>query len=144
MESKLGRNDKCHCGSNKKYKICCLMNDQDENTIKNEEKVIDILQNTPNEKLKQVMEPFHLKFPNYKLIDVSLHINEDNYRQYQYKFFGKKTIMFIEKNVANSSVFVKRTDTDLNDMMILYNGSYRTFRYDLFARCCNSIFSMIV
>ena len=25
---KLGRNDKCHCGSNKKYKKCCLQADQ--------------------------------------------------------------------------------------------------------------------
>jgi len=26
--NKLGRNDKCHCGSNKKYKKCCLMRDE--------------------------------------------------------------------------------------------------------------------
>lgn len=28
MNQKIGRNDACHCGSNKKYKKCCLENDQ--------------------------------------------------------------------------------------------------------------------
>jgi len=29
MTIKLGRNDKCHCGSEKKYKKCCQASDQD-------------------------------------------------------------------------------------------------------------------
>ncbi|MGM0760094.1 MAG: SEC-C metal-binding domain-containing protein [Thermodesulfobacteriota bacterium] len=28
MAKKLGRNDKCHCGSGKKYKKCCMAKDQ--------------------------------------------------------------------------------------------------------------------
>ena len=29
MESNLGRNDPCHCGSGKKYKQCCLGKDEE-------------------------------------------------------------------------------------------------------------------
>jgi len=32
---KLGRNDKCHCGSGRKYKKCCLRNDEDRATAWN-------------------------------------------------------------------------------------------------------------
>lgn len=28
IEHRLGRNDRCHCGSGKKYKHCCLRNDR--------------------------------------------------------------------------------------------------------------------
>lgn len=28
MNKKIGRNDICHCGSNKKYKKCCLERDE--------------------------------------------------------------------------------------------------------------------
>ncbi|PIS35810.1 hypothetical protein COZ78_01315 [bacterium (Candidatus Gribaldobacteria) CG_4_8_14_3_um_filter_42_11] len=31
---KMGRNDPCHCGSNKKYKKCCLGKDERKNTLK--------------------------------------------------------------------------------------------------------------
>ena len=34
-KSKLGRNDLCHCGSNKKYKNCCLKKDQEEERLNN-------------------------------------------------------------------------------------------------------------
>ena len=29
MATKIGRNDPCHCGSGKKYKRCCLEEDQE-------------------------------------------------------------------------------------------------------------------
>jgi SEC-C motif len=37
MATKIGRNEKCHCGSGKKYKKCCLMKEQEKPAFQSQE-----------------------------------------------------------------------------------------------------------
>ena len=145
--NKLGRNDKCHCSSGKKYKSCCLMND--ENVMKQirQEQMEKMLQEQTiiqqNSHVGQCITLIRNEFPNYKVIDVTPHINADVYKKYQLQFYNKRTVMVAEKIDDNASVFNGRVDNPLNDMIVMYNGSYRTFQFKDMSRVISSVIQMI-
>ena len=144
--TKLNRNDYCYCNSYKKYKKCCYTKDLEEKTTMNEQYLQSLPVNTKqvDEQLWECMELFKNYFDDkYKLIDVSHHIKNDNYRAYHFKFANSKTIFFVKKNEDNDLVFKSRQDNVLNDIMVCYNGQYRTFQYANIDRTIKSVFAMI-
>jgi hypothetical protein len=138
--NKLGRNDKCYCGSEKKYKNCCLNND---NT--NKQKEIDKYENghAPNtENMKIVHEFMSLKYDDHKVIDISDYINPQNYKIFQNKHFREKTIMIVGKTWTNGALFqVKGMEN--TDVMIMYRGSYRAFNFNNLLQVEQSIDNMM-
>lgn len=66
MSKKLGRNEKCYCGSGKKYKHCCLKNDNHQLEQKHTEYVFDEFEGfamleEKSKKLKQIFEKYELQ-----------------------------------------------------------------------------------
>ena len=147
MNKKLGRNDICLCGSGKKYKSCCLMKVEDELRYKREEELTELLEESRNlqqtSNIVQCMKTMEEYFPDYKSIDITPYLTVQNYKQYQLKFGNKKTIMFAEKTEETKAVFKGREDTPENDMIVMYNGSYRTFKFTNFPRVLRSVCQMI-
>lgn len=140
LMNKLGRNDKCHCGSEKKYKNCCLNNDTN-----NKQKEVDKLENghEPNtENMKIVHEFMSLKYDDHKVIDVSDYINTQNYKLFQTKHMREKTILIVGRNFLNGGLFQVKGIENTN-VMIMYRGSYRAFNFDNLLQVENSIDTMM-
>jgi len=144
---KLGRNDKCHCSSGKKYKSCCLITDETKMKELRQEQMEKMLEEQTaiqqNSHVGQCMTLIREEFPEYKVMDVTPYINGQNYKKYQLQFYNKRTVMVAEKTEDNESVFNGRVDVPLNDMIVMYNGSYRTFQFKDLSRVMASIIQMI-
>jgi hypothetical protein len=138
--NKLGRNDKCHCNSGKKYKSCCINLD-----LTNKQKEIDKLENghEPNtDNMKIVHEFMSLKYNDHKVIDISDYITPENYKLFQNKHFREKTIMIVGRNFFNGGLFqVKGMEN--TDVMIMYRGSYRAFNFNNLLQVEQSIDTMM-
>jgi len=123
---KIGRNDKCSCGSNKKYKICCLQK-HNELKLKENEKY-SFGQNESSDKIKICLDYFKNQYKDHKVIDISNDLNTDNYKTYQIKNYTNKIIMIAERNEINKEIFTQRSQNNEN-IIILYRGSYRLFYF---------------
>lgn len=123
--TKISVNDKCPCLSGKKYKKCCFM--KDIKLKQNEEDKYYNGHDISSDKIKFCIDYYMKTYDNYKFIDVSNYINTDNYRTYQIKNYNNKTIMIVEKNDNNIELFNTKSNTDDNDIIIMFKGSYRTF-----------------
>ena len=132
--TKVKRNEKCPCGSLKKYKICCI--DKKTNVLSQGQLV-------HTEQIQYVMETLKLNLlpDTYNIIDITNDLTtEDSYRQYQLQNMNTNTVMIAEKTIQSEIVFFSRVDNNPNtNIMIMYNGSYRTFPYDKFLLMLNSI-----
>ena len=134
IKIKLGRNDICNCGSNKKYKKCC--------EGKAEEKYIKG-QLTSSEKIQTTIDAFKIMYENHKVIDVSNDLTELNYKKYQLKNYNEKIIMLAEKNSTNEKVFETRVRGNTSDIIVMYKGSYRTLPFDDLGDLIKSVCEMI-
>lgn len=123
--NKLGVNDQCHCGSNKKYKKCCMKTDinkkQDENL-----KYTDG-QTEHSDKIKFCINFFSKLFENHKIINITDDITIDNYKTYLIKNFNTKTIMLIERTELTDELFREKSDSERNDIILMYKGGYKVF-----------------
>jgi hypothetical protein len=138
--NKLGRNDKCYCGSEKKYKKCCLSNDI--NIKQNEINKFENGHETNTENMKIVREFMSLKYDDHKVIDISDYITPQNYKIFQNKHFKEKTIMIVGKTWTNGSLFqVKGMEN--TDVIIMYRGSYRAFNFNNLLQVEESIDNMM-
>ena len=127
MSKKLGRNDKCHCKSNKKYKLCCQKKDE---ATKNEP--TDKLNNghpISSPEMQDCYDCFIELYKYYKIMDITNYLTTDTYEIYQKKHYFDKTIMMAHRNDTNDGVFKTRGPDDTN-IMIMFSGSYRCFKYD--------------
>lgn len=136
IQIKINRNDKCHCGSNKKYKLCCLLFDI---KSKSSNFLLDKLENNKTEDviLNNLIETLQKNFVDYKIINLTEEINdEESYIKFQkenmylLEKMKKKILMICKKNDKNKKLFEKRLndysgDKNEMDIMILYNGTYR-------------------
>lgn len=132
---KLGRNDKCSCGSGKKFKKCC-----DPNFRENK---FTTGQPSSSEKIIALSEVLQLRFPNFRFIDISDDLNENNYVEYQQKNYNTNIVMIAEKKLKNSLVFVEREESTLTDVIVMYRGSYRSFICANVDRVLESLSTMI-
>jgi len=141
---KIKRNDPCSCGSNNKYKYCCIDVD-----IRKKNKY-EYGQQTHSERIASLMATLEESIKNNpsinkvkKIIDITDDLDETTYREYQIKNYTNDTIMIAEKTIKSEEVFLTRVDSALNDIIIMYKGSYRTFEYSRFPLLINNLLNYI-
>lgn len=133
------RNEKCPCGSEKKYKQCCLKKDEEKKAAELDKFIKG--QEDYSENLRMFADYLEEEYKDHKVINISSLLNVDNYRVYQIKNYEANVIMIAEKNEGNSGVFASRGME--NDMIIMYRGSYRTFKNNELMSVLDSIDKMI-
>jgi hypothetical protein len=137
---KIARNDKCPCNSGKKYKQCCLSKDE---ALKSKELEKFIRgQDKSSEKIKFITDYLDEEYFDHKVINITDDLNIDNYRLYQIRNYDSKVIMIAEKTESNQTVFASRGPPE-NDIIIMYRGSYRSFKHDELINVVESIDQMI-
>lgn len=132
---KQGRNEKCNCGSGKKFKKCC--------DLAYKETKYTLGQATSSQRIIDMVDKLQIKFPNYRFIDISDDIDDTNYTEYQKKNYNTNIVMIAEKKLKNGLVFVEREETTMTDILIMHRGSYRSFIYKDFDRVIESLATMI-
>jgi hypothetical protein len=121
----ISRNDKCYCGSNKKYKNCCIIVDEN-NRLKEMEKY-SLGHPISSENLQLCYNLFSEKYDDHKIIDISNDITIETYKKYHIKNYNSKIIMLVEKNDKNSKVFESRIENEDSNIMVMYRGAFKTF-----------------
>jgi hypothetical protein len=112
MASKKPQNEKCPCGSNRRFKFCCKNNVYQQ-------------QNPDNpESLRYVTIYLREEFPDCNIIDISHNLENNNYANYQYANMG--AIMIAEKNTKNSTLFNKFNSSN-RDVIVMWNGTHICF-----------------
>lgn len=140
---KLGRNDKCHCKSGKKYKVCCMNKDDIE---KNERKAL--LQKQYNdgheitEETSDMYNYFTKEYPSFKVIDISNVLTSSSYRTIQTIHYNSNTIMLASRNEENDEVFASRGDMS-TDLIVLFRGAHQVFSRYSFEKMKNQLSKMI-
>ncbi len=121
---KLGVNDICSCGSQKKYKKCCLKNIILDKKI--DSNLYFVGQDVSSDKMNIVLDHYKALFPKYSLFDITNNLNENNYKTYLIKNYNNKSIMFAEKTVTNNDFFNFKSNSDQDvDIIIMYGGGYK-------------------
>lgn len=136
---KTGRNEKCPCNSNKKYSKCCLIKQQlEKQAFENK-----FTEGHPilSENVRICVDYLEETYTDHKIIDITDYLNSENYRTFQIKNYTNKTIMVAEKTDNNANAFIGRGPN--NDFIIMYRGSYRTFKFDSMLDVIDSIDKMI-
>jgi hypothetical protein len=143
MAKKLKRNDKCHCGSNKKYKQCCLYND-DIMKVEIREKTNELYENGHelSPELQDVCDFFKKEFPTFKVLDISNILTTSSYRPIQEKHYTADTIMLASRNEKNDQVFKTRGDAATN-WMVLFRGAHQVFNQYSFENMKKQLLNMI-
>lgn len=126
---KQGPNDKCLCGSNKKYKKCCF--------VKNEAARIE---NDVYEESKMLLESIDIlqqNFPNITFQNVSEKLNAKSYKPLQIQNFSRgANCMVAERCKVNEKVFKERdTNDDEYDLLLMYKGAYRILHGGANVKC---------
>lgn len=129
LKVKLGRNDKCFCGSEKKYKLCCYEKDASKYLLG---------QSVSSPLVEQIKTIFREKHPNHIFIDISDDLtSNDKYVEYQKHNIASNIVMIAQRAPHSEAVFEKRIRDPEADIIIMYRGAYRTFcgsRVDYFAK----------
>jgi hypothetical protein len=137
--TKIKRNDKCPCGSLKKYKICCINNKTNKYSDG---------QSTHTPNIQQIIHTLKDNLSKednkYNIIDITDDLTEVNYRDYQLHNMNENIVMVAEKTIRSELVFFSRTNHEPNtNIIIMYKGAYRTFPHDKFLLMLNSIIIFI-
>lgn len=121
---KIGVNDLCLCGTQKKYKKCCMINDSIKKQLINEEVYMNG-QYSSSDKMYEVLDFYKSLFPKLSLIDITSYLTKDTYKTFLVKNYSNKTIMFAEKTQTNEDFFNSKSDSLDNDIMIMFAGGYK-------------------
>ena len=78
---RLGRNDKCKCGSGKKYKQCCL--EKDEQKLKDDIEKYTKGQEESSENVEMCIEYLKEDYDDHHVIDITNNLNNNTYKPYQ-------------------------------------------------------------
>ena len=150
---KIRRNDKCHCGSGKKYKKCCLQKDEIEKS-ENKIDINELYKNgheiTPD--VKAMYDYFSQEYDDgsttrkgdaFKIIDVSNVIaGKGSYKTLQTMHYDKNTIMLAARNEINDKIFQSKGDAGTN-WMVLFQGAHQVFNDRTFPAMKSQLKSMI-
>jgi uncharacterized protein YecA (UPF0149 family) len=140
---KVKRNDKCKCGSEIKYKNCCLNKDREINQEKRQEKTQELLNYVSSNKINTIKEILEANFNNHKVVDITNILTIHSYKELQIKNFNKNIIMISEETNNNKEVFEKRRVDITDDILLLYNGNYRLFKSSIILSYIESLKSLI-
>lgn len=132
---KIGRNEKCPCGSMKKFKVCCFLLDN----LKTNQTETNM---TPY--VKDCVEKCKSKYPKKSFLDITEYLKPDNYVKYQRRYANTNTVLIAERNHINEKVFESRINNPDSNMIFLYNGSFRTCPFDQFDGLFSSICQMFI
>lgn len=118
-------NEFCYCGSDKKYKKCCLKKDSEMKY--NENLKYTEGQTEHSDKIKFCINFYSKLFENHRIINITNDINQENYKTYLIKNLNTKTIMLVERTETNEDLFSEKSDTNRNDIILMYKGGYKVF-----------------
>ena len=96
-----------------------------------------------SELIKNVIEKIQEKRPSHRIIDISNMLNINSYVEYQKANYFTNIVMVVERNSANESVFDPRSNSEKSNVMVMYQGSYRTFNYELMNLVIDSVVEII-
>lgn len=116
---KIGSNDKCPCGSNLKYKKCCLSKDIETKFKESLYKESDII--------TDALPILKQHFPEIEFKNVTEKLNVNTYRTLQINHFKDNVCQIAERTKLTEGVFKERdssTDGDY-DLLLMYRGAYR-------------------
>lgn len=140
---KLKRNDKCHCKSGKKYKTCCLEEDE-KNRLEQNQLLNDMYEN--GHEISFELTEFHdfltTEYKKYKIIDVTNVLTSTNYRQIQTKHLFANTIIIANRTDENDEVFRTRGD-GATDWIVMFRGAHQVFNSYSFDKMKPEIKDMI-
>ncbi len=116
---KIKVNDICPCGSNKKYKKCCMIAD-----------ITDELQTntyTQSDELTDAIDILKQHFPEIDFVNVSTQLNTQTYRQLQINHINDNVCQVAERIKTNDKVFKERDKSEAGDynLLLMYRGGYR-------------------
>ena len=89
------------------------------------------------------MEVLGARFSNKRIIDITDDLTNAMYREYQTKNYYTNIVMIAEKTATNEEVFINRRNNSESDIIVMYNGSYRTFPYTTLEVVLESLAIMI-
>ena len=95
-----GPNQRCHCGSGKKYKFCCRAADDATN--------FDWFHDfaAPNECMRNLRETLQMQFPTHVFLDLTdVMLSDGTYIAYQRHHIAQPVVMLCWRTVANKAVY---------------------------------------
>jgi len=117
--NKVKPNDKCHCGSDKKYKKCCFLSDEQERLEENTY--------VETEAMQESIEILKLNFPTIEFKNVSDKLNSKSYISMQLQHMKDNVCLIAEKFKTNEKVFKDRDRNNEDyDLILMYRGAFRT------------------
>jgi len=93
--------------------------------------------------IKDVIKQLQGKRPAYRVIDITNILNPDTYMEYQKANYFTNIIMVAERTETNEKVFAPRSNSNKSNVMVMYQGSYRTFDYGLANLVMDSVVEII-
>ena len=126
------RNEKCNCGSGKKYKKCCISKEfSKQREIEREALEMTRLatdgHSFSSENIKTVASV--LQTNSFKVIDVSNFITKELYRPIQEFNYKNNTVIIAERNSTNEGVFKERCPEN-KDIIVMFRGAYQCFEFN--------------
>jgi len=122
--TKIKVNEKCICGSNLKYKKCCM------NKQITEDNKWTTTQTHNSEKILKVIEILQPEFEENCIINITENLNATTYETYQKHNYYTNIMMIAERTPMNNSVFETRSNSELSTIIVMYHGAYRTFSFN--------------
>ncbi len=100
-------------------------------------------QSDSSDMIKDVMKLIQEKRPAYRIIDITNVLNPDTYVEYQKANYFTNIVMVAERTESNEKVFAPRSNSEKSNVMVMYQGSYRTFNYELANLVLDSVVEII-
>ena len=93
--------------------------------------------------IKDVMKQIQEKHPTHRIIDVTNILNPDTYVEYQKANYFTNIVMVAERTVSSEKVFATRSNSEKSNVMVMSQGSFRTFNYELMNLVFDSVIEII-
>ena len=123
---KIKPNEKCICGSGKKYKKCCRQK-VEEQAIENRVDINTLYENGHEITNHVLYDWLTQEYPDFKVIDVSnLILGKGSYKKILTKHYYKNTILIATRNEENNNIFNAKGD-DTTDCMVMFKGAHQVF-----------------
>lgn len=93
--------------------------------------------------IKDVMKLIQEKRPAHRIIDITNVLNPDTYVEYQKANYFTNIVMVAERIESNEKVFAPRSNNEKSNVMVMSQGSFRTFNYELANLVLDSVVEII-
>lgn len=100
-------------------------------------------QEKSSDMINDVMRLIQEKRPAHRIIDITNVLNSDTYVEYQKANYFTNIVMVAERTESNEKVFAPRSNSEKSNVMVMYQGSFRTFNYELANLVLDSVCEII-